>query len=95
MSRRCQLTGMGALRGMHVSHAHNRTPRHFQPNLQTCSLYSDTLGRAVRLKLATSTIRSVEHRGGLDAYLRKARASELSALGRRLKSRIAKAAKTD
>ncbi len=93
MSRRCDLTGLGALRGMHVSHAHNRTPRHYQPNLQVCSLYSDVLGRTVRLKLAASTQRSVEHRGGLDAYLAKARAKELTPLGRRLKTQIEKTAK--
>ena len=88
MSRRCQLTGTGALRGMHVSHAHNRTPRHFQPNLQTCSLYSDALGGKVRLRLAAATLRSVEHRGGLDGFLAGARAHELTAFGRRLKARI-------
>ena len=93
MSRRCDLTGLGALRGMHVSHAHNRTPRHYQPNLQVCSLYSDALGRTIRLKLAASTLRSVEHRGGLDAYLGKARAKELTSLGRRLKTQIQKTAK--
>jgi large subunit ribosomal protein L28 len=92
MSRRCQLTGIGALRGMHVSHAHRRTPRHYQPNLQMCSLYSDALARTVRLKLSAHTLRSVEHRGGLDAYLASARASELTAFGRRLKSKVEKAA---
>ncbi len=91
MSRRCQLSGTGALRGMHVSHAHNRTPRHYQPNLQACSLFSDSLGRTVRLKLAAATLRTVEHRGGLDAYLAKAKARELTAFGRRLKSQIVKA----
>ncbi len=93
MSRRCDLTGLGALRGMNVSHAHNRTPRHYQPNLQVCSLYSDALGRTVRLKLAATTLRSVEHRGGIDAYLEKARAKELTPLGRRLKTQIQKTAK--
>jgi large subunit ribosomal protein L28 len=91
MARRCQLTGTGALRGMHVSHAHNRTPRHYQPNLQACSLYSEALGRTVRMRLCVGTIRSVEHRGGLDAYVIKARARELTQFGRRLKSRIEKA----
>ena len=92
MSRRCQLTGTGALRGMHVSHAHNRTPRRFQPNLQICSLYSEALGTRVRLRLSAATLRSVEHRGGLDAFLAKARAGELTAFGRRLRTRIRKAA---
>ena len=92
MSRRCQLSGDGALRGMHVSHAHRRTPRHFQPSLQMYSLFSDALGRVVRLKLATHTLRSVEHRGGLDPYLTSARARELTPFGRRLKSKVEKAA---
>ena len=92
MSRRCQLTGTGALRGMHVSHAHNRTLRRFQPNLQACSLFSDALGTRVRLRIAAATLRSIEHRGGLDAWLGKARAAELTALGRRLKTRVRKAA---
>ncbi len=91
MSRRCQLTGTGAMRGMNVSHAHNRTPRRFQPNLQVCSLYSDALGATVRLRLSAATLRSVEHRGGLDNYLAKARGRELTALGRRLKTCIGKA----
>ncbi|HJM60827.1 MAG TPA: 50S ribosomal protein L28 [Alphaproteobacteria bacterium] len=92
MARRCQLSGTGALRGMHVSHAHNRNPRHYQVNLQPCSLYSDALGRTVRMRVAAATLRTVDHRGGLDAYLAKARANELTAFGRRLKNRIAKAA---
>ena len=92
MSRRCQLSGDGALRGMRVSHAHRRTPRHFQPSLQMYSLYSDALARTVRLKLATHTLRSVEHRGGLDAYLIGARAGELTPFGRRLKTKVEKAA---
>lgn len=93
MARRCQLTGTGALRGMHVSHAHNRTPRRFQPNLQICSLYSDALRERVRLRLSAATLRSVEHRGGLDSYLAKSPANALTPLGRRLKTRVRKAAR--
>ena len=92
MSRRCQLTGTGALRGMHVSHAHNRTPRRFQPNLQVCSLYSDALRTRVRVRISAATLRSIEHRGGLDAWLAGARGAELTALAQRLKTRIRKAA---
>ncbi len=92
MARRCQLSGTGALRGMHVSHAHNRNPRHFQVNLQPCSLYSEALGQTVRMRVAAATLRTVEHRGGLDAYLAKAQADELTPFARRLKSRISKAA---
>ena len=92
MSRRCQLTGTGALRGMNVSHAHNRTLRRFQPNLQACSLHSEALGESVRMRVSAATLRSVEHRGGLDAWLEKARAAELTAFARRLRSRVRKAA---
>ena len=92
MARRCQLSGTGALRGMNVSHAHNRSPRHFQVNLHPCSLYSDALGRTVRLRVAVATLRTVEHRGGLDAYLSKARAAALTPFARRLKRRITEAA---
>lgn len=63
------MTGKGVQTGNNVSHAHNKSRRRFLPNLQETSLLSDALGRVVRLKLSTRAIRSVEHKGGLDAYL--------------------------
>ena len=69
MSRRCQLTGKGVLSGNNVSHANNKTRRRFLPNLQDRSLLSDILGAAVRMRLCTRAIRTVEHNGGIDAYL--------------------------
>jgi large subunit ribosomal protein L28 len=90
MSRRCELTGKGVLAGNNVSHAHNRTRRRFLPNLQQATLMSDALGRAVRLRVTTKALRTVEHRGGLDAYLAKADEAVLSLNARRLKRAIAK-----
>jgi large subunit ribosomal protein L28 len=69
MSRRCTMTGKGVLSGNNVSHAHNKTRRRFLPNLQVTSLLSDALGEVVRLRLSASAIRTIEHKGGLDAYL--------------------------
>ncbi len=69
MSRRCQITGKGVLTGNNVSHANNKTRRRYLPNLQDSSLLSDVLGGSVRLRLTANGIRTVEHNGGLDAFL--------------------------
>lgn len=69
MSRRCQISGKGVLTGNNVSHANNKTRRRFLPNLQVTSLLSDILGTPVRLRLSTRAIRTVEAKGGIDAYL--------------------------
>jgi len=91
MARRCQVTGKGVMTGNNVSHANNRTRRRFLPNIQETSLLSDALGRMIRLKLSTSAIRTIEHNGGLDAYLVKAKQADLSLEARRLKKQIEKA----
>ena len=88
MARRCELTGKGVQTGNNVSHAHNKTRRRFLPNLQQVSLLSDTLGRTVRFRISTQGLRSVEHNGGLDAYLLKTADSKLSLKARRLKREI-------
>ncbi len=90
MSRVCELTGKGRQIGHNVSHANNKTKRTFLPNLQQVTLMSDTLGRSVRLKVSTHGLRSVEHVGGLDNWLKKTRAEKLSLRARRLKREIAK-----
>ena len=69
MARRCQITGKGVLTGNNVSHANNKSRRRFLPNLQETSLLSDILGTAVPLRMTTNGIRTVEHNGGLDAFL--------------------------
>ncbi len=63
------MTGKGVMAGNNVSHAHNKTRRRFLPNLQVTSLLSDALGQVVRLRLSARAIRTIEHKGGLDAYL--------------------------
>ena len=69
MSRRCQVTGKGVLSGNNVSHANNKTRRRFLPNMQDTSMLSDILGAAVHMRLSTHGIRTVEHNGGIDAFL--------------------------
>ncbi len=69
MARRCALSGKGVLTGNNVSHANNRTRRRFLPNLQVRRLYSETLGEGIRVRIATSMLRTIEKRGGLDAFL--------------------------
>ena len=91
MSRRCQLTGKGVLTGNNVSHANNRTRRRFLPNLQDSSLLSDTLGASVSMRLSTRAIRTVEHNGGIDAFLMSTPNSKLPPEALVLKRRIARA----
>ena len=91
MSRRCELTGKGPMTGNNVSHANNKTRRRFLPNLNDVSLRSETLGRAVKLRISASALRSVDHRGGLDKFLAKAKDSELSDTALKIKKEIAKA----
>ncbi|MBV7408601.1 50S ribosomal protein L28 [Maritimibacter sp. DP1N21-5] len=91
MSRVCELTGKGPATGNNVSHANNKTRRRFLPNLNDVSLVSETLGRPVKLRISASALRSVDHRGGLDAFLAKAKDSELSDRALKVKKEIAKA----
>ncbi len=90
MSRRCQITGKGVLTGNNVSHANNKTRRRFLPNLQETTLLSDVLG-SIRLRLSTRAMRSVEHNGGLDAYLLGQANSKLTDEGMALKRRLLRA----
>ncbi len=91
MSRRCQITGKGVLTGNNVSHANNKTRRRFLPNLQETALLSDALGHQVRLRLTVHAIRTIEHNGGLDAFLLGTPNAKLPAEARQLKKRVAKA----
>ena len=92
MTRRCAISGKGVQAGNNVSHAHNKSRRRFLPNLQRTSLLSETLGQTVRLRLTPHAIRTIESKGGLDAYLLGASSRKLTDEGRRLKRRIVKAA---
>ncbi|NKX38140.1 50S ribosomal protein L28 [Tritonibacter mobilis] len=91
MSRRCELTGKGPMTGNNVSHANNKTKRRFLPNLNDVTLQSETLGRGVKLRISAAALRSVDHRGGLDAFLAKAKDAELSEAALKVKKEIAKA----
>ena len=90
MARRCELTGKSVQTGNNVSHANNKSRRRFMPNLCDVHLMSDALGRSFAFKVSAAALRSVEHRGGLDRFLKKARDSELSAKALKVKKDIAK-----
>lgn len=91
MSRVCELTGKGPMSGNTVSHANNKSRRRFLPNLNEVTLISDALGRSFSLRVSAAGIRSVDHRGGLDAFLAKAKDDELSVNALKIKKEIAKA----
>jgi len=91
MARRCELTGKGVMTGNTVSHAVNRTRRRFLPNLVNVTLISDSLNRSVKLRITAYALRSVEHRGGLDAFLLKANDDELSINAQALKKEVREA----
>ncbi|MEM6635466.1 MAG: 50S ribosomal protein L28 [Pseudomonadota bacterium] len=91
MSRRCELTGKGPMVGNNVSHANNKTKRRFLPNLQDVTLQSETLGRGFKLRITSAALRSVDHRGGLDSYLAKAKDTDLSPNALKIKKDIEKA----
>lgn len=91
MSRVCELTGKGPMSGNTISHANNKTRRRFLPNLNEVTLISDVLGRSFKLRVSSAALRTVDHRGGLDAFLAKASDTELSPAALQIKRDIAKA----
>lgn len=92
MSRRCELTGKAAQTGHKVSHSNRKTKRRFLPNLCNVTMASDTLGQSVRLRISANAIKTVDHRGGLDAFLLKSKDEELSPRALDLKRQIVKKA---
>src|ERR1041384_7699292 len=90
MSRRCELTAKGPLTGHKVSHSNIKTKRRFLPNLCNVTFMSDALGRNIRLRVSTNALKSVDHNGGLDPFLIKARAESLSPRALDLKRQIEK-----
>lgn len=90
MSRRCDLTGKSALVGNKVSHSNRKTKRRFLPNLLNVTLMSDSLGRSVRLRVSANALKTVDHRGGLDAFLIKAKPDQLSSKAILLKRQVTK-----
>jgi large subunit ribosomal protein L28 len=91
MSRVCELSGKGPMSGNNVSHAKNRTRRRFLPNLNDVTLMSETLGRGFKFRISAAALRTVDHRGGLDGYMAKAKDAELSTKALKVKKEIAKA----
>ena len=90
MSRICELTGKGPLVGNNSSHANNKTKRRYLPNLNDVTLQSEALNRGIKLRISAAALRSVDHRGGLDAYLAKAKDSELSDRALKVKKELSK-----
>ena len=91
MARRCELTGKGPMSGNNVSHAKNRTKRRFLPNLNDVTLQSEILGRGVKLRISAAALRTVDHRGGLDAFFAKSKDADLSDRAQKIKKEITKA----
>lgn len=90
MSRVCELSGKAPMTGNTVSHANNKSRRRFLPNLNDVTLISDVLGQSFKLRISAAALRTVDHRGGLDAFLAKARDEELSLKARAIKKEIEK-----
>lgn len=95
MTRKCELTGKLPLSGNNRSHAENKTRRKFRPNLCNVTLISDVLGRSFSLRISARALKTIEHRGGLDAFLAKARDEELSERCLKIKRDIAKSKKAE
>ena len=88
MSRRCELTGVGPMVGHNVSHSNIKTKRRFLPALADTTLHSETLGQAFRLRVSNAALRTLDFRGGLDAYLLKARDAVLSTRALKIKKQV-------
>ncbi len=93
MSRRCELTGKSVMSGNNVSHANNRTRRRFLPNLQSATFVSGVLGR-VKMRVSTRAIRTVEKKGGIDAFLMTTSNAKLTDEAMAVKRRLVKASAT-
>lgn len=90
MSRRCELTGKAVLTGHRVSHSNIKTKRRYLPNLRPVTLQSDALGRSFRFRISANALRTVDHCGGLDAFLARADEAQLSPAALQVKKDLAK-----
>ena len=88
MVKKCDISGTGVMSGNNVSHANNRTRRRFMPNLQIVSLFSEALNKVFKLKICSKTLRSIEHNGGLDAYLESTSNSKLTPEAQKIKKSV-------
>lgn len=93
MSRRCVITGKTPMSGNNVSHAQNKTRRRFLPNIQSTDLYSELLKKKVTLKVSAAGLRTIDHKGGLDAYLLNTGAAKLGPEMAKLRTQVMKAQK--
>lgn len=91
MSRRCMITGKGVMTGNNVSHAQNKTRRRFLPNIQDVKLFSDALGRNISVRISSAGLRTLDHVGGLDAFLMKTAPTKLDEALRPTRKAVAKA----
>ncbi len=91
MARRCAASGRGVQSGNNVSHANNKTRRRFLPNLHAVTMLSDTLRVKIRLRLTSHGLRTVEKRGGIDAFLLSTPDAKLQPEALTLKRRVKKA----
>lgn len=90
MSRKCDLTGKGPLTGHKVSHSNRKTKRRFLPNLVNVTLTSEALDRSVRFRISANALKTVDHRGGLDGFLAKAKEADLSPKALKIKREVEK-----
>ena len=88
MSRRCELTGIGPMVGHNVSHSNIKTKRRFLPSLKTVKVSSDALGQSFSLRISNAALRTLDYKGGLDAFIVKARDEKLSASALRIKRQV-------
>jgi len=90
MANRCELTGKEVQYGCNVSHSMRHTNRRFEPNVQKVALPSEALGRQIRMKIATRTLRTVQKKGGLDRFLLETADHKLMPAALRLKRQVQK-----
>lgn len=90
MARKCKVSGKGVMSGNNVSHANNKTRRRFLPNLQKVSFFSEILKKRVPMRVATSTIRDIDHKGGFDKFLKDTAPTKLPPKLRKLRRQIMK-----
>ncbi|MAE72983.1 MAG: 50S ribosomal protein L28 [Bdellovibrionaceae bacterium] len=85
---RCELTGKGPVVKNLVSHSNIKTKSTAHPNIQQKKVFSQSLGESISLKLAASTIRTMEHKGGFDPFILRQPDDVLSSQALRVKNRI-------
>ncbi len=92
MARKCTITGKGVMSGNNVSHAHNKTRRKFLPNMQAATLFSEKLNKGFKVRVSTAALRTIEHKGGLDAYVTGTAKTKLTPMFQKIKQQVEKAA---